>query len=86
MIDALVYWIGLTEEDVHFFDAIISAYDGMASVRREYRLSGGEAQYKVFVSRGMEDEFLEIVARFREVAKVGSLVCEEAADGTASTV
>ncbi len=86
MMDALVYWIGMTEEQVHFFDAIIGAYDGMATVRREYRLCDGEMQYKVYVSRGMEDEFLEVVARFREATKVGALVREETANGTTPSV
>jgi len=87
MKDALVYWIGMTEEQVHFLDAIISAYDGIASVRREYRLRDGETQYKVYVSRGMEDEFLEVVARFRRCTEVGSLVREEEApDATSPSV
>jgi len=27
MNDAIVYWIETTEEEVHFIDAIVSAYD-----------------------------------------------------------
>jgi hypothetical protein len=75
--DALVYWIGTTEEEIHYLDAIVSAYDGMAAVRREFRLRDGETQYKVFVSPGMEDEFLELMERLRETASIGSLVREE---------
>lgn len=77
MTDALVYWIGTTEEEIHFLDAIIAAYDGLASVRREYRLRDGETQYKIYVSPGMEEEFLEVMARLRETAKIGTLVREE---------
>jgi len=77
MSDALVYWLGTTEEEIHFLDAIVSAYDGMASIRREYRLRDGETQYKIYVSPGMEGEFLELMARLRGAAKIGALVREE---------
>ena len=80
MNDALVYWVGTTAEEIHYLDAIVSAYDGLASVRREYRLRDGETQYKVYVSPGMEDEFLELMARLRETAKIGTLVREEDVD------
>jgi hypothetical protein len=77
MTEALVYWIGTTDEEIHFLDAIVSAYDGLGSVRREYRLRDGETQYKVYVSPGMEDEFLELMSRLRKTAKIGTLVREE---------
>lgn len=82
--DAIVYWIGTTEEEIHFLDAIVSAHDGLASVRREYRLRDGETQYKVYVSPGMEDEFLELMERLRRTAKIGSLVREDDADASPS--
>ncbi len=84
MTDALVYWVGTTDEEVHYLDAIVSAYDGLASVRREYRLQDGETQYKVYVSPGMEDEFLELMARLRGTAKIGTLVREEDVDAPSS--
>ena len=82
--DAIVYWIGTTEEEIHFLDAIVSAYDGLASVRREYRLRDGETQYKIYVSPGMEDEFLELMGRLRERAKIGTLVRESGDDAPSS--
>ena len=84
MTDALVYWIGTIEEEIHYLDAIIGAYDGLASLRREYRLQDGETQYKVYVSPGMEDEFLELMARLRETAKIGTLVRGEDSDAPSS--
>ena len=80
MTDAIVYWIGTTEEEIHYLDAIVSAYDGLASVRREYRLRDGETQYKVYVSPGMEGEFLDLMARLRETARIGTLIREENVD------
>lgn len=83
--DAIVYWIGTTEEEIHFLDAIVGAYDGLASVRREYRLRDGETQYKVYVSPGMEDEFLELMVRLRRRAKIGTLARENGDDAPSSS-
>lgn len=85
MTDAVVYWIGTTEKEIHYLDAIISAYDGLASVRREYRLQGGETQYKVYVASGMEDEFLQLIARIRKTATIGTLNREGSGDAPSST-
>ena len=74
--DAVVYWLNTTEAEIHFIDAIISAYDGLATVRREYRIHDGEVQYKIYVSPGMEDEFLEVMDRLRTKAKMGRLIRE----------
>ncbi|MFC2108553.1 hypothetical protein ACFLS5_03735 [Candidatus Bipolaricaulota bacterium] len=75
--DALVYWLATNESEIHFIDAIISAYDGMAAVRRDFRILNGQAMYKVYVSPGMEDEFLEVMARLRETASIGDLIRDD---------
>lgn len=80
MNDALVYWVVTSEDEIHFIDAIISAYDGLASVRRDFRLKDGEAQYKIYVAPGMEDEFLEVMERLQQTAKIGRLICGEPDD------
>ncbi|MGB2983973.1 MAG: hypothetical protein WBC63_08970 [Candidatus Bipolaricaulia bacterium] len=77
MSDAIVYWLGTTEGEVHFIDAVMSAYDGLANVRREYRLKDGRTEYKVFVAPGMEDEFHEIVDRLRVTANILSVERDE---------
>ena len=77
MKDALVYWLATSEDEIHFIDAIISAYDGMAAVRRDFRILNGQAMYKVYVSPGMEDEFLEVAARLRETAAIADLIRDD---------
>jgi len=72
MRDATVYWVNTAESEVHFLDAIISAYDGLANVRRDYRLRDGKIYFKVYVAPGMEDEFEEMMGRLRRVAKIGA--------------
>lgn len=70
MRDATVYWINTTDEEVHFIDAILSAYDGLANVRRDYRLRDGKIFFKIYVAPGMEDEFEEVMERLRSKAKI----------------
>jgi hypothetical protein len=74
--DAIVYWLGTSEAEIHFIDAVISAYDGLAVVRREFKIEDGETLYRVYVAPGMEDEFLALVARLRAAARIGRLVRE----------
>ena len=78
MNDALVYWVATSEEEIHYIDAIISAYDGMAAVRRDFEIFAGRAMYKIYVSPGMEDEFLEVMDRLREKASLGDLIRDDA--------
>jgi len=77
MNDALIYWLATSEEEIHYIDAIISAYDGMAAVRRDFQLFNGRIMYKLYVSRGMEDEFLEVMDRLRETAVIGDLIRDD---------
>ncbi len=74
MRDATVYWVNTAESEVHFLDAIVSAYDGLANVRRDYRLRDGKIYFKVYVAPGMEDEFLSLAVRLREIAAIGEVI------------
>jgi len=80
MNDALVYWIVTPEDEIHYIDAIISAYDGLASLRRDFRLKDGEAQYKIYVAPGMEEEFLEVMERLQQTAKIDRVIRGEPDD------
>jgi hypothetical protein len=71
--EALVYWVGTSEEEIHFIDSILSAYDGVACVRREFKLEDGQALYKVYVTAGMEREFLDVMGRLRMRAEIRSV-------------
>lgn len=77
MREALVYWLATSEEEIHYIDAIIGAYDGMAAVRRDFRILNGQTMYKIYVSAGMEDEFLDVMARLREKANIGDLLRDD---------
>lgn len=71
--DAIVYWINTTKDEIHFIDAILSAYDGMANVRRDYQLQNGEIYFKVYVAPGMEQEFLEVIEQLQKTATIGEV-------------
>jgi hypothetical protein len=71
--DALVYWLGTSEDEIHFIDSILSAYDGIACVRREFKLEAGDTLYKVYVTAGMEKEFLDVMERLRGRAEIRSV-------------
>jgi len=75
--DASVYWLNTGEEEIHFIDAVLSAYDGLANVRRDYRLQDGKIYFKVYVAPGMEDEFLYLVDRLRRTTTIGDIVAGE---------
>jgi len=74
MLGASVYWLNTTEEEIHFLDAVIGAYDGLANVRRDWRLQDGKIFFKVYVAFGMEDDFLELLERLRRVATIGEVI------------
>jgi hypothetical protein len=67
---AKVFWINTTEEELHFIDGIVTAYDGLANVRREYRLREGKRYFKVYVAPGMEDEFMRLMKKLQQVAAI----------------
>lgn len=78
--DAIVYWLAADQKEIHFIDSVISAYDGLATVRRDYRVRDGRTMYKAFVAPGMEEEFLEVIERLRRHANLGPLEREEPDD------
>ncbi len=75
--DASVFWLETSEKKVHFIDAITSAYDGLANVRRDYKLKDGKIYFKVFVAPGMEEEFLDLLEDLRAVAAIGDVLEEK---------
>lgn len=72
--DATVFWLAASAGEIHFIDAILSAYDGVANVRRDYVLQDGRTLFKVYVGPGMEAEFLAILEALRPAAAIGEIV------------
>jgi len=72
--DAITYWLSTSEPEIHFIDAVLSFYDGLANVRREFGMRDGQTFYRIFVAPGMETEFLKVVERLRQKATLGALL------------
>ncbi len=64
--DSLILHVEIDEEDVHFLDAVIDGYDGIANVRREYRVVDGNQHFLLYTSPGLVGF---TVARIRELRR-----------------
>ena len=60
--DALVYWIGTSEEEIHFIDSILTTCNGIACVQHEFKLEN-ELTLQIYVALGMEKKFLNLMER-----------------------
>ncbi|MCD5417035.1 hypothetical protein LR021_01485 [Candidatus Bipolaricaulota bacterium] len=72
--EASIFWIQTSEEAIHFIDGIITAYDGVANVRRDYIIKEGKLYFKVFVADGMHDEFFSIIERCKKYVPITDIV------------
>jgi hypothetical protein len=72
--EALIFWIQTDEASIHLIDGIISAYDGVANLRRDYTIKDGKIYFKVFVADGMHDEFLSIIERCKKYLLITDVV------------
>ena len=69
-------YVELEEEDLHFLDAILEGYDGIANVRREYRVVDGDKQFRILTSPSCLDRTLEVIRDLRRFIFVGRIVLE----------
>ena len=79
--DTLDLYIEVDEEDLHFVDDIIKSYDGIANVRREYRVNRGQKQFKVLVSPCFLGEVKGIIRGLRKYIYIGEMVVEGKSNG-----
>ncbi len=74
--DTISVFVEVDEEDLHFLDSIIKAYDGMANVRREYRKSRGQKQFLILVSPDFLDELKPVLRSLRKHVFIGEIIVE----------
>jgi len=65
--------VALEERDVHFLDTIIHGYDGIACLRRDYRLIDGKTYFELWVPPGFRREVELVLEELREYAAIGDL-------------
>ncbi len=74
--DTVEVYVELEEEDLHFLDAILEGYDGIANVRREYRVVDGDKQFRILTSPSCLDRTLEVIRDLRRFIFVGRIILE----------
>ncbi len=75
--DATVIWVETTDRALHFIDGVFMAADGLANVRREYRVEKGRKFYKLYASpQGVED-VLALLSRAARYVPIGEIRVEE---------
>lgn len=72
--DSVALYVEMEEADLHFLDAVIKAYDGIANVRREYRVVDGEKQFLVYTSPGLLDFTVNKIRSLRQYIYIGKIV------------
>lgn len=72
--EAAIFWLQTSEAAIHFIDGIITAYDGVANLRRDYIIKEGKIYFKVFVADGMQDEFFSIIERCKQYVPITDIL------------
>ncbi len=67
-------YVEMEECDLHFLDAVIKVYDGVANVRREYRVIDEEKQFLVYTSPGLLDFTVNAIRSLRKYIYIGKIV------------
>jgi len=65
--------VELEERDVHFVSTIVRGYDGIADLRRDYRLIEGRTFFKLLVPPSFRREVEGLLDELREYASIGEV-------------
>ena len=79
--DSIEVYVELEEEDLHFLDAVIEGYDGIANARREYRVVKGRKEFRILTSPGYVDQTVSVIRDLRRFIFVGRIAVEGQSDG-----
>ena len=74
--DSIEVYVELEEEDLHFLDAVLEGYDGIANVRREYRVVNGYKEFRILTTPGCLEKTLTVIRDLRRFIFVGSITVE----------
>jgi len=75
-VDSIEVYVELEEEDLHFLDAVLEGYDGIANVRREYRVVSGDKEFRILTTPGCLEKTLSVIRDLRRFIFVGSITVE----------
>ncbi|MCS6937390.1 MAG: hypothetical protein NZ610_06845 [Candidatus Bipolaricaulota bacterium] len=75
--EALVFYIEMREEDLHFFESAVRGLYGIVNPRRDMKLHNGVIYYKNYVSADLRQEFEALLSSMRSYIFIGDYVVEE---------
>lgn len=70
---ALELYVELPEDEIHLLDAIISGYDGIAQVRRDWRLHRGRQYCLLLVPPGFLAQTRQVLEGARGHLAIGEI-------------
>lgn len=65
--------VELEERDIHFLEAVIEGYDGIAALSRDYELIEGKTFFRLLVGPGFEEEVERLLEELRGYAAIGEV-------------
>jgi hypothetical protein len=74
--EALIVYVELSEEDVHFFDSALKAFDHKVNPRRDVKLIRGKLYYKNYVAPDFWPEVESLLEMLRQYVSLGEIVIE----------
>ncbi len=71
--DTLDLYVEVHEQDVHFLEMIIKAYDGIAHLRRDWYLRDGHRYFKILVPPDFVEEVKRILENMKKYIEIGEI-------------
>lgn len=76
--EALVVYIEMREEDLHFFESAVRSLRGIVNPRRDMKLHHGVIYYKNYVAADLREEFEELLNAMKSHIFIGDYFVEDA--------
>ncbi|MFQ5796045.1 MAG: hypothetical protein ACE5JP_13495 [Candidatus Bipolaricaulia bacterium] len=74
--DTVDLYVEIDEGNLHFLDTIVSGYDGIANVRRDYRLHHGRTYFRILVSPDFIAEINQVLEQVQDYIEIGEIYME----------
>ncbi|MCS6903242.1 MAG: hypothetical protein NZO41_03065 [Candidatus Bipolaricaulota bacterium] len=75
--EALVVYIEMREEDLHFFESAVRGLYGIVNPRRDMKLHHGTIYYKNYIAPDLREEFEELLNTMKSYIFIGDHFVEE---------
>lgn len=75
--DTIQLFVELDSKDVHLVATIVHSYDGIANVRRDYRVHNGKTFFKILVPPDFLEETKEVLESLKPYMHIGEVYVED---------